>query len=255
MISKVHPVVTEVEEKKEWFETWFDSPYYHILYKHRDHKEAELFLDNLINHLHPSANAKILDVACGRGRHSIYLNRKGFDVCGFDLSENNIQFDKSFENDKLQFFLHDMREVFRANYFDFVLNLFSSFGYFSKERDNLRCMIANATALKPGGFFVFDYFNSEKILFNGNTKYEEIIDGVNFNISKEIKDQRIFKYIEFTDKGINYRFAEEVLMFTADKLRKFINDAGLTIFDTFGDYQLNPFDAQGSDRFIIIAKK
>lgn len=255
MISKVKPLVLETEEKKEWFETWFDSPYYHILYKHRDEKEAEQFLDNLMSYIKPQPGASILDVACGKGRHSIYLNKKGFDVTGFDLSENNIAHNLEFENEKLKFYLHDMREVFRVNYYDIVLNLFSSFGYFRKERDNQRCMIANATAMKSGGLFVFDYFNAAKILCIGNSKYEAVIDGIQFNIRKEISGQKIIKHIEFKDRGEYFHYIEEVVLLSAELLKKYILDAGLTIVNTFGDYQLNPFDENKSDRLIILSKK
>ena len=161
MISTVKPLVLDERDKSYWYATWFDSPYYHILYKNRDHHEAELFLDALIRYIKPGPYARILDVACGKGRHSIYLNSKGFEVTGFDLSAESISFDKQFENDSLIFYLHDMREVFRSNYFDIVLNLFSSFGYFEKERDNIRCMIANSTALKENGIFVLPPYTLE----------------------------------------------------------------------------------------------
>ena len=62
----------------EWFETWFDSEYYHKLYKNRDDKEVEQFINNLINNLQLNLEANILDLACGKGRHSIFLNGKGF---------------------------------------------------------------------------------------------------------------------------------------------------------------------------------
>ena len=62
---------------KKWFENWFDSPYYHILYQNRNDDEAKFFIDNLCAYLKPSLNDTLLDVACGRGRHAIYLNKKG----------------------------------------------------------------------------------------------------------------------------------------------------------------------------------
>src|SRR5436853_6516213 len=69
------PVI--VNTKREWFESWFDSPYYHVLYKERDDLEARSFLDSLIGYLNPAPGSTILDVACGKGRHSLYLNQKG----------------------------------------------------------------------------------------------------------------------------------------------------------------------------------
>lgn len=255
MISKVKPLVHDSGDKKEWFETWFDSPYYHILYKNRDDREAEAFLDQLISYLNPAPGAKILDVACGRGRHAVYLNKKGFDVTGFDLSENNIEFVKDFENDHLQFFLHDMREIFRVNYYDIVINLFSSFGYFEKERDNQRCLIANATALKPGGIFVFDYFNSENILRKGNSKHAKVVDGIEFNIQKEIHGNVITKHIDFNDQGKSFHFEEQLILSSAESLKKYVVDAGLKIIDIFGCYTLKPFDPETSERLIIISQK
>src|SRR5687768_8108297 len=99
MITKVKPVVEDTGDRKEWYETWFDSPYYHILYSHRDNLEASNFLNNLISFVKPSRGARILDVACGKGRHSIYLNDQGFDVTGFDLSEQSIEHNKPYENE------------------------------------------------------------------------------------------------------------------------------------------------------------
>ena len=75
---------------KQWFETWFESPYYALLYKDRDVQEAKDFIDQLLTYLKPDSNANFLDLACGKGRHSIHLNQKGFQVCGLDYSKNNI---------------------------------------------------------------------------------------------------------------------------------------------------------------------
>jgi SAM-dependent methyltransferase len=255
MISKVKPVVFDAPDKSDWFETWFDSPYYHILYKNRDHHEAELFLDALIRFINPLPDARILDVACGKGRHSLYLNKKGFEVTGFDLSDESIQYDKQFENEKLDFYLHDMREIFRSNYFDIVLNLFSSFGYFEKERDNIRCLIANSTALKTNGIFVFDYFNAKKIRAIGNSVSEKTINGIKFHIDKCIEDHFIEKKISFNDQGNNFNFAEQLLLVEKHDLEKYFINAKLEITNCFGNYSLDPFDENNSDRLILIAKK
>lgn len=255
MISKVKPVVIDRYEKPNWFETWFDSPYYHLLYKNRDHHEAELFLDALIDFLKPEPHARILDVACGKGRHSIYLNKKGFDVTGYDLSVESIQHNKEFENETLDFYLHDMREIFRANYFDILLNLFSSFGYFENERDNIRCLVSNAIALKPGGIFVFDYFNVNKVKTKGNYHCVKQIDDVAFEIEKSITGNRIKKKITFSDCGKIFNFEEELLLIDRKGLEKYFTMAELEITGCFGNYRLEPFQEERSDRLILIAKK
>src|SRR4051812_27347081 len=99
-----------------WFKDWFNSPYYHILYKKRDDKEAQGFMDALAKHLQLNASYKIWDLACGKGRHSIYLNSKGLNVIGTDLSENSIKEALKHSNETLEFYKHDMRTPFRINY-------------------------------------------------------------------------------------------------------------------------------------------
>ncbi len=116
------------DKNRCWFENWFDSPYYHVLYKHRDFSEAELFIDKLIKYFNPNSNSRFLDLGCGKGRHSIYLNKKGYNAVGIDLSEENIAGASQFENENLKFCVEDMRNMDRTNQFDYVLNLFTSFG-------------------------------------------------------------------------------------------------------------------------------
>src|SRR4051812_40712138 len=110
----------------KWIEDWFGSSYYCLLYKHRGDDEAKLFLDNLIKFLKIQSGSVILDCGCGKGRHSFYLNEKGFEVTGLDISEANILESKKREKNNLVFFTHDMRNLFRINYYDVALSLFTS---------------------------------------------------------------------------------------------------------------------------------
>ncbi|MFS8082300.1 MAG: class I SAM-dependent methyltransferase, partial [Ginsengibacter sp.] len=118
----------KVAENSPWFKEWFNSPYYHKLYFNRDKVEAADFINRLVGYLNPPADSKMLDMACGKGRHSIQLASKGFDVTGVDLSEDSILSAKKFENNHLHFFVHDMRLPFWINYFDYGFNFFTSFG-------------------------------------------------------------------------------------------------------------------------------
>ena len=139
-----------METKKinhHWYASWFDSPYYHILYSHRDEDEATEFIDAIGKYLNLSQGSKILDIACGKGRHSRHLNRLGYNVTGIDLSEENIKYCRKFENENLHFFKHDMRRSFRINYFEAAVNLFTSFGYFENNRDDKMAINAAAKAL------------------------------------------------------------------------------------------------------------
>ncbi len=255
MISKVKPMVSDRNEKKDWFETWFDSPYYHILYKDRDEKEAEIFLDKLISHLQLKKGTRILDVACGKGRHSLYLNKKGFDVTGYDLSEQSIRHNLKLENEMLHFYLHDMREVFRVNYFDIVLNLFSSFGYFEKAHDNFRCLQSHVSALKKGGLLIIDYFNTVKIREAGEQRHEKEVDGIHFKIHKKLSGNLVNKEIKFLDKGKQFVFEEHLTLFEREEFERYFKKLGLSLKGTYGNYALDTYNPDSSDRMIFIARK
>ena len=242
-------------QKKEWFESWFDSPYYHILYKDRDEKEAQLFLDNLIQFLKPGPNAKILDVACGKGRHSIYLHSKGFNVTGFDLSKESIESNKKYEDKTLSFFVHDMREIFRKKEFDIVFNLFSSFGYFDDHAHNEKVICANATALKDGGSLVIDYMNSKKIARNLVAEDVKECRGIKFFQARKIDSGKIIKKISFSCGEKDFRFEEHLQLYSIEDFEKMFRKNNLLLTQSFGDYHLNPFDEKNSDRLILVAKK
>ena len=111
-----------MSSNSKWFETWFSQSYYDLLYRHRNENEAALFINRLLEVLNPNAASTILDAACGKGRYANYLSGKGFTVTGIDLSASAILEAKQQENEHLSFFKHDMRQIFRINYFDFIFN-------------------------------------------------------------------------------------------------------------------------------------
>lgn len=240
---------------KKWFQNWFNSPYYHILYHHRNDEEAEFFIDNLCEHLKPGTGSRLLDIACGRGRHSVYLNKKGYDVTGTDLSVSNIRFAQQFENEKLHFFVHDMRYLFYINYFDFAFNLFTSFGYFENEKDHVNALKTFRKSLKDDGIFVLDYFNSEKILRNLSPQEIKHADGIDFYISKKVSEGKIIKSISFEHKNKDYSFKEEVIAFKLKDFERMFEKSGFSIINTFGDYSLAPYHENRSERLIFICRK
>lgn len=243
------------EQNAEWFETWFDTSYYHILYQNRDFSEAEKFINNLLNHLQLPKEANCLDLACGKGRHSVFLNKKGLQVTGVDLSENSIQEAKPFENDTLKFDTHDMREVYKANTYDVVFNLFTSFGYFDSSEDNLKVLKSVNEMLVSEGLLILDFMNAELALDNLVEKEIKTIDGIDFHITKSYDGKHIFKNIDFTDQGKEYHFQERVQAIKKEEFEALFEKAGFEIQDVFGDFSLAPFNKKKSDRLIFIAKK
>ena len=238
-----------------WFVDWFDSPYYHCLYKHRDEQEAELFIDNLINHLEISKKSKIIDIACGKGRHAKYFNQKGMDVVGIDLSPNNISLAKKYANNTLRFSVHDMRKVFKENHFDVATNLFTSFGYFEKEKDEKQAIESMAKNLKSEGILIIDFMNVNKVISNLVSEESKKIDRITFNIKRKVTNTHIIKNIEIINKNERLNFQERVKIINLYDFTNFVNNAGLKILTTFGSYKMEVFNKTSSDRLILICKK
>ena len=241
------------KDTENWYSSWFDTPFYHILYKDRDNKEAGNFMDSLTSFLKLSKEAEILDLACGKGRHSKYLNELGFRVTGVDLSPKSIAFAKQFENTNLVFEEHDM-SISYPKKFDAVFNLFTSFGYFENEKDNLRTIKAIKSELKPNGFAVIDFLNAEFVKSNLVPSETKTVNGIDFNIERIIENGYIIKKIHFNVDNKDYRYEERVRALTLSEFKNFFNEANANLLYCFGDYQLNEFDVESSERLILIFK-
>lgn len=240
---------------KEWFGEWFDSPYYHVLYKHRDKEEAKAFIDTLTTYFRYSENDLIQDLACGKGRHAIYLNKKGFKVVGLDLSPRNIAFARRFENERLRFYVHDMRYLWKEERFDYVLNLFTSFGYFETKGENQQSISAIAEGLKKGGKLLIDFLNPYTVINNLVPKEIKRINGIDFHIQKFLCGEYIVKDIKFEGKTKHYEFQEKVKAIRRVKFLEYFEYANLELIDLFGDYSLNPYIAEKSERMIFVLRK
>lgn len=240
---------------KEWFGEWFDSPYYHILYKHRDHEEAKAFIDQLIKYFQFTEEDNIQDLACGKGRHAIYLNRQGFKVVGLDLSQQNISLANRFNTERLSFHVHDMRFPWKGSKSDYILNLFTSFGYFETKGENQQSILAMAKGLKKGGKVLIDFLNPFTVINNLVSEDIKLINGIAFHIQRVLVDDYIVKQIRFEDKGINYEFQERVKAIRRVKFLEYFKFAGLELIDLFGDYDLNPYIAEKSERMIFVLRK
>ncbi|MDG1426346.1 MAG: class I SAM-dependent methyltransferase [Flavobacteriales bacterium] len=240
-----------------WYANWFNSHYYHILYNNRDEKEAEFFIDNLIKKLNLVTPSKLIDIACGKGRHATYFNTKGFDVTGVDLSQNSIEhaIRQSIKKKNLSFKVHDMRELYKANHFDVATNLFTSFGYFEDETDEQKAINSISQSLKANGLLIIDFMNVNKVVDNLVVKEQKIIQSITFNIKRKVEDHYIIKDIEILDSNKKYEFQEKVKALNLDCFTTFVNEAGLKIIDIFGNYSLDRFDTKKSNRLILICKK
>ena len=231
---------------------WFDSDYYHILYKHRDYSEARNFIDNIVEYLDLKKGSKILDLACGIGRHSIYLEKIGFDVTGTDKSTNNIKKAKKSQNDKLKFIQMEMINDTNRKY-DGIFNLFTSFGYVNHDY-NLETIKNIERQLKDDGTVIVDFMNTLFVKNNLVIEETKVIDDLSFKIKRKSDGKHIYKEIKFNDQK-DYFFQEKVMDLSLNDFENYLKRHNLKIIKTFGDYNLNEFDIENSERLIIVIKK
>lgn len=242
-----------------WFEEWFNTPYYHILYKDRDFVEAETFIKHLIEKLQLPQKAKIIDLACGKGRHSVFLNKMGFEILGVDLSEQSIAHNKQFENDTLSFKVHDMRDKLfpevSTSPQDAVFNLFTSFGYFDDPADDKKVFSSVHEVLKENGIFILDFLSAEYVKSNLKAEETLIKEGIAFLIKKRIENEHVIKDIFFEDQGNKYHFFEKVKLHSQHEIKELAKNCGFETQEIWGNYQLDDYHGATSPRCIFFLTK
>ncbi|MFM7728939.1 MAG: class I SAM-dependent methyltransferase [Flavobacteriales bacterium] len=244
------------QQEDNWFASWFDSPFYPLLYRHRNEEEAEMALRNLHELLQLPEGSRVLDLCCGQGRHSRTLSRLGYRVTGIDLSPASIAVAKSQPQENQHFEIQDMRSFELKQHFDAVFNLFTSFGYFNDSSDNMRVLHRIGAHLTNNGLLVIDYLNAFPLF---NQTYQEnrtTVDQISFYTRKFVEGDFVVKLIEVTDEsGGIHLFREQVQLITLDNFQSMLHGTGFEIIHTFGNYRLESFTPETSERCIIIARK
>jgi SAM-dependent methyltransferase len=240
----------------EWFEQWFGEEY-HALYPHRDEEDASRAVALIRGVVPWESGARILDLACGPGRHAAEIARWGGRVVGFDLSRAMLR--RARQRTDATLVRGDMRALpFRHATFALAVNLFTSFGYFLTDDEHRRVVHQVAAALAPGGYFVLDYLNAEQVRRTLQASEQpgrrrgSVERRTEVRVTRRIgEDGRfVIKEIELRDEG--RRFQERVRLFRPDELTAMLTDAGLEVCARFGDYDGAP-PAPDSPRVILIA--
>ena len=235
------------------YNNWFDSSYYHILYDNRDYNEAKEFVKTILNHLKLKKNSKILDAACGKGRHSIEIEKFGYKVTGIDLSKNSIREAKKNENKNLNFLIHDISVPMNEKY-DAVFNLFTSFGYHDKKKD-LDVLNAIEINLKNNGIGIIDFFNINRVKNELIEKEIIVKKDIKFNITRKVNKNYVSKNITFEDNQTTYNYNESVNALSLKEFEEYFSKTNLEILEVFGDYNLKEFKTNVSPRLIILFQK
>lgn len=242
----------------DWFEEWFDSPLYEQLYADRDEEEAKQLVNFLEKILPLEKCSKILDLGCGRGRHAINLYQKGYRVTGIDLSEQAIttarEKAESLNARHLRFQVRDMRNPLPEK-FDAIVNLFTTFGYFKSEEENASVFDSVVQMLEPGGIFVLDYLNAEKVRRSIQPSDEGAFHNIDYKVRRYIKDDAVHKEIKFSGNQIEgtRTYSERVKLYDLEWFKKTMSERGLVIDEIYGDYKGNEFNPDSSSRLLIIS--
>ena len=242
-----------------WFEEWFDSPLYELLYANRNEDEANKLAD-LIEQKIPNVDySRIVDVGCGRGRHSITLAERGYHITGLDLSTHAIEKAKRITADRglqnVEFIVQDMRQPLSTR-FDAALNLFTTFGYFIDNEQNEQVLESVNSMLKKNGLFLIDYLNSNRVEDELVPEEHGSHKGVEFTINRYIENGCVFKKIRFSgDKvGSPKEYNERVKLYDRKWFEDVMERSGFLIHEVMGNYSGDAFDELSSPRLIILAE-
>ena len=241
----------------EWFRKWFASDEYLKVYSHRNEEDANNLLNLVLNNIPQKENYKVLDAACGAGRHSLPLALKGFDVTGFDLSKTLLKVAKinSAELDlDIKYVCSDIRYVNFNAKFDLILNMFTSFGYFENDAENFMFFENAREFLNIDGIFVLDYFNKNYLENNVIPYSERVTEGRLIRENREIKNGKIIKKIKIQNNDKLYEYYESVKLYSRDEIVNVFNKLGYKLINEFGNYLGHNFNYDLSERVILFFK-
>jgi len=150
-----------------WYEEFFGEDYvrFHLRGGEWLEERTGPQCDFVVSALELQPGARVLDLCCGQGRHSVELAQRGYNVTGFDLSEYLLGLART-KAEKLgvevEFVRGDMRELPWQSEFDAVVNLWTAFGYLESDEEDERVLRSVGAALRPGGQFLVDHHNRER---------------------------------------------------------------------------------------------
>lgn len=237
-----------------WFTQWFGTRYYTLLYGHRDTDEAQPWASSILKKWQLKPGSKLLDLACGRGRHALWFAEHGMEVTGIDISEQSIA-DARKVAPEVDFRVHDMRVPFASDQFDGAFCLFTSLGYSDSLEDDRAVFDGVVKGLKPGGRFVLDFMNTNAVLRDLVPMEEVVRSGVRFKIERSLEADILVKKITIYDGDAVHHYQERVQALMPEQLSTMAIEAGLIIDDRTDGPEPIPFDPETSSRFVLWTHK
>jgi SAM-dependent methyltransferase len=241
-----------------WWQKFFDEHYLKV-YKELE-KETSREVEAIIRMMDLKPKAKILDLCCGYGRHSIELVQRGFKVTGYDLSDFFIEKAKKDAVDlglEIEFVKGDMRKLPFDKEFDAVVNIFTSFGFFDKEADDFKVTKGVSRALKKGGLFLLDLKNREYLIRNfQRRRWRQQEDFIMlednffdlFTSRWELTRTLIFENGRKKENSFSLR------MYSFTEILSLLKKSGFILESVYGDFDFREYSLD-SPRMILISRK
>jgi SAM-dependent methyltransferase len=223
-------------KESSWFADWFNTPFYHDLYRNRDNEEAFRWIEKMIELVPLQKNLPILDICCGNGRHALHFEKLGWNACGIDISPENIRIAKLNSAHPENWRVEDAKTFFWDQPFQLVTNLFTSFGYFDESFENERMLKNIFHHASTNGWVIIDFLNAPWVI--KTIKNKEVIRGLltEYQITRRIDNNQIIKEIEFSHERNNYQFQERVYLYYPEQFIEWGNEMGFDLRYHLGDY-------------------
>lgn len=246
--------------KENWYKKFFSKYYLRFFGRKKTLLETKKEVEFICRILNLTKKVKILDLACGFGRHAVKLAKRGFSVTCLDFNKQFLNLAKKLAKQNkvsLRTVWSDMRNIPYKNEFDAVINMFSSFGYFEKEKENLKVLKAVSAALKPNGLFLLDLPNKKWILTNVNKKIRRKINNT-YLFEKRSFDKKKNIYLNkitliMSNKKVEC-MATLLHLYEPVEIKKKLKDLGFSILKIYGDYDGKKFISRISPRMIVLAR-
>ncbi len=247
--------------RTEWWSDVFDRQSFLDLYRRSDLERASSQVDALQVLLEVRPPARVLDVCCGYGRHSVELARRGFEVAGVDISEMQVGAACRHARESglaPAFAVGDARALPLAGPFDAAINMFLSFGYFATDDESQAMLEGVARVLRRGGRLLIDFWNREYEIRNFqptvvDRRDDEIIEIEDWKFDPIAGRLSWLNTVVFPD-GRREAWTQSIRAFTAAEVRAMLERAGFALLALYGSLQGDPY-TMDSEAAVFVAEK